>query len=56
MAADMSYRLGWIDDSIVRRVRDILIQAKLPIAPPETMTVDIFKNVMAVSTDSAVIF
>lgn len=48
MAADMSYRLGWIDDSIVRRVRDILIQAKLPIAPPETMTVDIFKNVMAV--------
>ncbi|KAJ1408779.1 Glycerol-1-phosphate dehydrogenase [Sesbania bispinosa] len=48
MAVDMSYRLGWIDDSIVKRVRDILNQAKLPIVPPEIMTVDMFKSVMAV--------
>ncbi|XP_029127572.1 3-dehydroquinate synthase, chloroplastic [Cajanus cajan] len=48
MAVDMSYRLGWIDDSIVKRVGDILKQAKLPTAPPETMTVDMFKSVMAV--------
>ncbi|KAK7307469.1 hypothetical protein VNO77_40567 [Canavalia gladiata] len=48
MAVDMSYRLGWIDDSMVKRVGDILRQAKLPTAPPETMTVDMFKSVMAV--------
>ena len=48
MAVDMSYRLGWIDDSIVKRVGDILKQAKLPTAPPETVTVDMFKSVMAV--------
>ena len=52
MAVDMSYRLGWIDDSLVKRVGDILKQAKLPSAPPETVTVDMFKSVMAVSTDS----
>jgi 3-dehydroquinate synthetase len=50
MATDMSHRLGWIDDSIRKRVVDILKQAKLPIAPPETMTVEKFKNIMAVST------
>lgn len=50
MAADMSYRLGWIDESIKNRVVDILKQAKLPIAPPEAMTVEKFKNIMAVST------
>ncbi|XP_061367726.1 3-dehydroquinate synthase, chloroplastic [Gastrolobium bilobum] len=48
MAVDMSYRLGWIDDSIVKRVGDILKLAKLPVAPAETMTVDMFKSVMAV--------
>ncbi|MBA0863223.1 hypothetical protein Goshw_018417 [Gossypium schwendimanii] len=48
MAVDMSYRLGWINSSIVKRVNDILQRAKLPIAPPETMTVEMFKSVMAV--------
>jgi 3-dehydroquinate synthase len=46
----MSHRLGWIDESIRKRVVDILEQAKLPITPPETMTVDKFKSIMAVST------
>lgn len=49
MAVDLSYRLGWIDDSLVKRVHKILLQANLPTAPPETMTVDMFKSVMAVS-------
>lgn len=49
MAVDMSYRLGWIDESIVTRVHNILKNAKLPIAPPEIMTVKMFKSVMAVS-------
>ncbi|RLN32817.1 3-dehydroquinate synthase [Panicum miliaceum] len=48
MAADMSHRLGWIDESIRKRVVDILEQAKLPITPPETMTVEKFKSIMAV--------
>ncbi|XP_022740253.1 3-dehydroquinate synthase, chloroplastic-like [Durio zibethinus] len=48
MAVDMSYRLGWIDSSIVKRVNDILLRAKLPTAPPETMTVEMFKSVMSV--------
>ncbi|XP_031250462.1 3-dehydroquinate synthase, chloroplastic-like [Pistacia vera] len=48
MAVDMSYRLGWIDDSIVKRVLNILKQAKLPTAPAETMTVETFKSIMAV--------
>ncbi|MBA0562417.1 hypothetical protein Golob_007462 [Gossypium lobatum] len=48
MAVDMSYRLGWIDSSIMKRVNDILQRAKLPTAPPETMTVEMFKSVMAV--------
>ncbi|CAA0829828.1 3-dehydroquinate synthase- chloroplastic [Striga hermonthica] len=48
MAVDMSYRLGWIDESLVKRVHMILQQAKLPTTPPDTMTVDMFKSVMAV--------
>ncbi|KAL6993415.1 3-dehydroquinate synthase [Sarracenia purpurea var. burkii] len=48
MAVDMSYRLGWIDNTIVNRVDNILKQAKLPTAPPATMTVEKFKSVMAV--------
>ncbi|KAM0848316.1 hypothetical protein ACQ4PT_054472 [Festuca glaucescens] len=47
MAADMSYRLGWIDESMQKRTLDILEQAKLPVAPPKGMTVEKFKNIMA---------
>lgn len=46
---DMSYRLGWIDESIVKRVNKILERAKLPTTPPESMTVSMFKSIMAVS-------
>jgi hypothetical protein len=48
MAVDMSCRLGWIDETIKKRTLDILQRAKLPIAPPDMMTVDKFKNTMAV--------
>ncbi|KAF9622827.1 hypothetical protein IFM89_034062 [Coptis chinensis] len=48
MAVDMSYRLGWIDESIVKRTYNILEQAKLPTTPPEIMTVDMFKSYMAI--------
>lgn len=52
MAVDMSRRLGWIDDSLVQRVQKILQQAKLPTSPPETMTVEMFKSIMAVRVNS----
>lgn len=48
MAVDMSKRLGWIDDTIVGRVCGILQRANLPTAPPESMTVERFKSIMAV--------
>ncbi|XP_021759528.1 3-dehydroquinate synthase, chloroplastic-like [Chenopodium quinoa] len=48
MAVDMSHRLGWIDESLVGRVHNILKKAKLPIAPPESMTVEMFKSIMSV--------
>ncbi|CAA0412380.1 unnamed protein product [Arabidopsis thaliana] len=48
MAVDMSYRLGWIDESIVKRVNKILVRAKLPTTPPKSMTVSMFKSIMAV--------
>lgn len=34
MAADLSRRLGWIDDRDVRRIADLLRRAHLPLAPP----------------------
>lgn len=34
MAADMSYRLGWIDEQLVQRIRALNEKAKLPVAPP----------------------
>ncbi|CAL1382263.1 unnamed protein product [Linum trigynum] len=48
MAADLSYRLGWIDDSLVKRVRNILEQSRLPVAPPESITMEMFRSIMAV--------
>uniref|UniRef100_A0A7N0UIH7 3-dehydroquinate synthase n=1 Tax=Kalanchoe fedtschenkoi TaxID=63787 RepID=A0A7N0UIH7_KALFE len=48
MAVDLSYRLGWIDESLVKRVRKILTEANLPTSPPESVTVEVFKSVMAV--------
>ncbi|KAK1430393.1 hypothetical protein QVD17_13097 [Tagetes erecta] len=48
MAADMSYRLGWIDESVVERVNNLIKKANLPTAPPEMMTVEMFKSAMAV--------
>ncbi|PKA55667.1 3-dehydroquinate synthase [Apostasia shenzhenica] len=48
MVADMSYRLGWVDSSIVERVLNIIQKANLPTAPPQMMTVELFKSTMAV--------
>ncbi|XP_074284803.1 3-dehydroquinate synthase, chloroplastic-like [Silene latifolia] len=48
MAVDLSHRLGWIDETLVKRVHSILKDARLPTVPPESMTVEMFKSIMAV--------
>lgn len=47
MAADMSCRLGWIDDTLLARTVSLLERARLPTAPPKHLTVDTFKRIMA---------
>ncbi|MEW5307501.1 MAG: hypothetical protein WDW36_009892 [Sanguina aurantia] len=48
MAADLSYRLGWIDRSLLDRTRTLMQRAGLPIGPPEAMTAAQFLGLMAV--------
>nr|QKY15325.1 3-dehydroquinate synthase (DHQS) [Polytomella parva] len=48
MAADMSYRLGWIDQDLVRRVNNLLDRCRLPAKVPAGMTSEQFSNLMAV--------
>ena len=50
MAADLSRRLGWIDDDLLRRTTDIMRRCKLPVAPPQdgSMTRVKFEELMAV--------
>jgi 3-dehydroquinate synthase len=47
MAADLSWRLGWIDEAAVTRTRDILLKAGLPVVPP-ALSVDEYLEHMAV--------
>ena len=35
MAADLSHRLGWIDQSLYERAQKLLELANLPVVPPE---------------------
>lgn len=48
MAADLSYRLGWIDKDLYDRAVALQVKAKLPTRPPSGMTVAQFKSLMAV--------
>ncbi len=48
MALELSHRLGWIDESVVRRGCALLERAKLPVAPPAGMTAEAFTQHMAV--------
>ena len=53
MAADMSERLGWIDESVARRTLDLLKKFDLPTDVPEGMTVETFEKLMAVDKKAA---
>ncbi|MBV0934328.1 3-dehydroquinate synthase [Marinobacterium weihaiense] len=48
MAADLSARLGWLDQADLDRVRRVLEAAGLPILPPDSMSADRFLELMAV--------
>ena len=48
MAADMSCRLGWIDDSKANKINELLKRASLPVSPPESMSGDDFMGLMSV--------
>lgn len=48
MAADLSARLNWIDQTDVDRIEKILLDAHLPVKCPEGMTAERFKSLMAV--------
>jgi 3-dehydroquinate synthase len=47
MAAEMSRRLGFIDDAAVRRIEAVLCEAVLPVRPPPSMHVETFLTYMA---------
>lgn len=48
MAAELSKRLGWLTYNDTDRVQQLLVRARLPIRPPETMSPDDFYALMAV--------
>lgn len=48
MAADLSWRLGWITQTDVTRVKTILQAANLPVVPPQEITPEQFLTLMAV--------
>jgi 3-dehydroquinate synthase len=47
MAAEMSARLGWISAETAERVTALVARAELPVRPPEGMTPDDFRRLMA---------
>jgi 3-dehydroquinate synthase len=48
MAADMSRRLGWIDEGLEKRIDALFVRCKLPTRPPSGMTAAQFRGAMAV--------
>ncbi len=47
-AADLSHRLGWLAETDVRRIIDLLQRANLPVTPPTEMNADRFLEIMSV--------
>lgn len=48
MAADMSQRLGWLEEAEVERIEALLLRAGLPIKAPASVTEENFLSLMAV--------
>jgi len=47
MAADLSARLGWLDDDSIRRIRSLVVAAGLPVSPPAEIGPARFRELMA---------
>ena len=47
MAVELSYRLGWLDTTVVSRTERLLRNAKLPVLAPADMTVQQFLSAMS---------
>jgi 3-dehydroquinate synthase len=48
MAADLSLRHHWINQSVLQRTVDILKRANLPVQPPQEMTIEKYLSIMAI--------
>jgi 3-dehydroquinate synthase len=48
MAADLSFRLGWLDEDSLERSRALIAAADLPLDPPAEIGPDRFRELMAV--------
>lgn len=48
MAADLSRRLGWLDDEQAGRIKRLIRRAGLPVSPPRDMDAERFLSLMAV--------
>jgi len=48
LAADLSQRLGWLDDTSVARIRALIETARLPTSPPAGLSRQRFLDLMAV--------
>jgi 3-dehydroquinate synthase len=48
MAADLSQRLGWLKSDALRRISTLIVRARLPVAPPTTLSTQRFLELMAV--------
>jgi len=48
MAAVMSNNMGWMSDEEMQRTLKLITQAKLPTEPPESMSTELFNELMAV--------
>ncbi|PCH60423.1 MAG: 3-dehydroquinate synthase [Gammaproteobacteria bacterium] len=48
MAAELSYRLGWLPANDMQRIIGLIARAKLPVKPPATMSAAQFMDLMAV--------
>lgn len=48
MAAELSALMGWLDKGAVEFIRRLLVKARLPVTPPQSMSSDDFMRYMAV--------
>jgi 3-dehydroquinate synthase len=48
MAAELSQKMGWIEQNDVERVRQLLLKANLPIEPPKEISAEQFAQLMSI--------